>query len=121
MKKIVITGVGKCLPGEPVTNEYLLKALDLPEKINEDFIDRKIGIKQRHLTRHLPSKEECYDPNYKAGNYDWENKWGSKPGFRASDLSAEAIKNAANIAQIPLSQIDMLILTRFSLLLLIII
>lgn len=45
MKKVVITGVGKCLPGEPVTNEYLLKALDLPEKITEEYVERKIGIK----------------------------------------------------------------------------
>ncbi len=52
--KVCIIGIGKSLPGEPITNQMILQSLNLPEEVTEKFVKSKIKINTRHVARKLP-------------------------------------------------------------------
>eukprot|EP01104_Vermistella_antarctica_P018205 TRINITY_DN6667_c0_g1_i1.p2 TRINITY_DN6667_c0_g1~~TRINITY_DN6667_c0_g1_i1.p2 ORF type:complete len:387 (+),score=77.63 TRINITY_DN6667_c0_g1_i1:361-1521(+) len=87
-----IVGFGKALPGDPLGNTEALTRCNITG-MTEEYIERKIGIKTRHIARGMP---------YRTNDRPMKDCCNS-------DLGARAATNALKVAGMTTADIDLLV------------
>eukprot|EP01097_Dermamoeba_algensis_P007257 TRINITY_DN4557_c0_g1_i1.p1 TRINITY_DN4557_c0_g1~~TRINITY_DN4557_c0_g1_i1.p1 ORF type:complete len:470 (-),score=114.23 TRINITY_DN4557_c0_g1_i1:106-1437(-) len=106
-RRVFVKGVGRCFPGRAIPNHEMLLACRLQDATVE-WCEKKIGIKYRHCARITPDldelKEGRVDPDW-----DWETAWGTREGCHNSQLSAQAVQKALEMAELKATDLQMII------------
>jgi 3-oxoacyl-[acyl-carrier-protein] synthase III len=96
MKAVRIVGIGKDLPGEPITNEELLQVCNLTddkwtiEKALK-WTEEKLGIQTRYVARDKTPEKVLFNH--------------ADPRYHNSTLCANAITKACENAHIPVTDL----------------